>query len=157
MTLVLLVIIIASSWWPSVTIQWHRSESTWVQIVAYCLMAPSHCLDQWVWVQIVACCLMSPRHYLDQWAFIISGILCHSHWPDSVPLTLDQFHSKCTMCQLIKWLLKYCCKITFTALRSQWVNIPSITWYYNSRTVAKVKHSSDINLKNNKKKTVWIS
>ena len=76
--------------------------------------------------------------------------ICHQ-W-DSVPLTLDQFHSKCTMCQLGEWLLKYCCRITFTSLRSQWVNIPSMTWYYNSRTVANVKYGPDINLKNKQTK-----
>ena len=36
----------ANSLWPSDTILWHRSGSTWVQVMACCLMAPSHYLNQ---------------------------------------------------------------------------------------------------------------
>ena len=34
------------SLWPSDTIFWHRSGSTWVQVMACCLTAPSHYLNQ---------------------------------------------------------------------------------------------------------------
>ena len=34
------------SLWSSDTMQQHRSGSTLVQVMAWCLMAPSHCLDQ---------------------------------------------------------------------------------------------------------------
>ena len=35
-----------NSLWPSDTILWHRSGSTWVQVMACCLTAPSHYLNQ---------------------------------------------------------------------------------------------------------------
>ena len=35
-----------NSLWPRDTIQWHRSRSTLAQVMAWCLMAPSQCLNQ---------------------------------------------------------------------------------------------------------------
>ena len=43
------------SLWCSDTIWWHRSGSTWVQLMACCLMAPSHYLNQ--------CWLISMRSF----------------------------------------------------------------------------------------------
>ena len=35
-----------NSLWPSAVMCWHRSGSTFVQVMAGCLTAPSHCLNQ---------------------------------------------------------------------------------------------------------------
>ena len=47
-----------NSLWPSDTIWWHRSWSTLVQVMA--------------------CCLTAPSHYLNQYWLIISKVLWHS-------------------------------------------------------------------------------
>ena len=98
------------AWWPL------RFGSTLAQVMACCLMAPSHYLNQcWLviskvqkhsyeknfttgqWInslwpndaiwrhgtgstlaQVMACCLMAPSHYLSQCWLIISKVLCHS-------------------------------------------------------------------------------
>ena len=47
-----------NSLWPSDAIGWHTTGSTLIQVMA--------------------CCLMAPSHYLNQCWFIISQVLCHS-------------------------------------------------------------------------------
>ena len=42
-----------NSLWPSDTIWWHRTESTLVQVMAWCLMASSHYLKHcWIFISI---------------------------------------------------------------------------------------------------------
>ena len=48
-----------NSLWLSDAIWQHRSGSTLAQVMACCLTAPSHCLNQ-------CCCLTAPSHYLNQ-------------------------------------------------------------------------------------------
>ena len=40
------LVILLTSLWQSDAIQWHKSRSTLVQVMACCLMAPSHYLNQ---------------------------------------------------------------------------------------------------------------
>ena len=43
-----------NSLWPSDFIWWHRSRSTLAQVMAWCLMAPSHYLNQcWLLISVV--------------------------------------------------------------------------------------------------------
>ena len=53
-----LLVLALNSLWPSDAIQWYRTGSTLVQIMA--------------------CCLAAPIHYLNQCWFIINGVLWHS-------------------------------------------------------------------------------
>ena len=40
------------TWWPSDAIWWHKSASTLIQVMACCLTAPSHYLNQYFWLLI---------------------------------------------------------------------------------------------------------
>ena len=79
--------------WPSDAIWWHRSGSTFIQVMPWCLSAPSHCLNQ-CWL-------------------VINGVLWHSF--------KTQFHMKCSKYQFVEWVWKYTCKIT-SSPRGQWAN-----------------------------------
>ena len=100
---------------PSGTILQHKSGSTFVQVIACCLKALSHYLNQYwliikdvlwhshesnftwrganslwpsdaIWrhrsmstlAQVMACCLTAPSHYLNQCWLMISEVLWHS-------------------------------------------------------------------------------
>ena len=78
-----------NSLWPNDIIWWHRFVSTLAQVMACCLMAPSHCLNQY-------------------W-FIIISVLCHSHQGNSAGNTHESNHYNTfeilTHCSLV---IPYC-------------------------------------------------
>ena len=81
---------------PSDALWWHRSGSTWAQIMAWCLVAPSH--------------------YLNQCWLLINEVLWHS--PES-----DFTSAQANM--LYNWFESCTFKIITTFLGGQWVNIGS--------------------------------
>ena len=82
------------SLWPSDGRWWQRSESTLVQVMFFCLTAPSHYLNQ-------------------RWQ-IISEVL--------LTFILVQFHKRCLNHQSLKSVWKLNSKISFKFPRSQRVN-----------------------------------
>ena len=55
--------------WPSDIMWWHKTVSTLVQVMAWCLMAPSHCLNQ-CWLNINDIHLHPPDGNI-QWKYSI--------------------------------------------------------------------------------------
>ena len=83
-----------NSLWPSDTIWQHKSGSTLAQVMAYCLTAPSH--------------------YLNQCWLIISKVQWHSSECNFTRDTSAISHWN--------WLESYLSKILFKSPRGQWVN-----------------------------------
>ena len=83
-----------NSLWPSDTIWWHKSGSTLAQVMA--------------------CCLMAPSHYLNQCWLIISKVQWHS---SECKFTRDS-----SAISHWNWLENYLSKILFKSPRGQWVN-----------------------------------
>ena len=82
-----------NSLWPSDTIWWHRSRSTLAQVMA--------------------CCLTAPSHYLNQWWLIISEVQCNLLrviWQDIIPTTNHWNYRE-----------NFLSKIFFNHLKGQWV------------------------------------
>ena len=71
-----LTMMVFNKLWPCDTMWWHQSRSTLAQVMAYCLTAPSHYLNQ-----------------------------CWLKW-DCVALTWDQFHRKCWKYHFVLWVWK---------------------------------------------------
>ena len=82
-----------NSLWPGHAIWQHKSGST---------------LDQ-----VMACCLTAPSHYLNQCWLIIKG--------GPVAFSWEQFHWKCSRYQLVKRVWNYNFEIISTFPRGQWV------------------------------------
>ena len=83
-----------NSLWPSDAIWRHRSRTT----VA----------------QVMACCLTAPSHYLNQCWLIICEVLCH--WP----VSNCTMHAQATIwCNVFE---NYTFKITATSPTAQWIN-----------------------------------
>ena len=94
----LTLLYLLNSLWPNDAIWRHRSRSTLAQVMAYCLTAPSH--------------------YLNQCWLIFSKVQWHSVEDN---LTRDSLPFN-------PWnkLENYLSKILFKSFRDQWVNVP--TW-----------------------------
>ena len=67
---------LVNSLWPGDAIWWHRSASTLVQVMA--------------------CCLTAPSHHLNQWQPIIIGVLWH-HLRQVLKITIPQLNLKNTL------------------------------------------------------------
>ena len=85
------------SLWPSDTIWQHRTRSAWAQVMA--------------------CCLIAPSHYLDQCWLNINEVLWHSihmrtilQWVSGATILYNEFDC-------------YICEISITSTRDQWVNV----------------------------------
>ena len=112
--------LIIKSLWPSDAI-WYWSE--WV--IKFYSLFPT----MWHWssgstlVKVMACCLMAPSHYLNQCWLSIKGVLWHSLKSNST--SADELKSvKC-----VRWLHF---KMTTTTPRSWWVNAQMLkchAWY----------------------------
>ena len=83
-----------NSLWPSDAIWWHRSGPTLAQVMA--------------------CCLTAPSHYLNQCWLIISEVLWHSHKGNSIGNAEVIYHS----CQFENFKFK----IAVRSPRGQWDN-----------------------------------
>ena len=96
-----------NSMWPSDAIWWHRSGSTLAQVMA--------------------CCLMAPSHYLNQWWLIISEVQWHSYQGN---FTRDAS-------TINHWNLfeNYMSKITVKFPRGQWVKVWSMFYFCNCSDV----------------------
>ena len=66
-------------------------------------------------VQVMACCLMAPSHYLDQWWLIISRIQCHSPKSNSTGNTHNAFYKSDVECRNT-----LSCLDQYTAPNSKW-------------------------------------
>ena len=88
------------SLWPSDAIWWHRSGSTLAQVMA--------------------CCLKAPSHYLNQCWFIITDVFWHSHEGNFTRNAQDIYRSY--------EFENYEFKIAVASPRGQWVNF--ILWVY---------------------------
>ena len=85
-----------NSLWPSDAIRWHRSESTMAQVMACCLTAPSHYLNQ-CWLLLI-----EVLQHLPQRNFTVSAqatIL----WHKFANYTINQLRT-------ISWI-EMCCKL----------------------------------------------
>ena len=80
--------------WPSGAVWWHTSDSTVSQVMAWCLLAPSH--------------------YLNQSWLVIS----ESQWHQSEHISQEIPQALITLISF-----KIHCKISFKSPRGQWVNI----------------------------------
>ena len=78
---------------PSDAIWWHRSKPTLVQVMA--------------------CCLMAPSHYLNQCRLIINKFQRHSY--------KKNFTRNSSAINHWSWLQNYLSKISFKSPRGQWV------------------------------------
>ena len=81
--------------WPSDAIWWHRSGSTLAQVMAWCLKAPSHYLNQ-CWLK-------------------------HQRGP--VAFSWEWFHKKCQRYLSLIPVWKLLIKTSSTSSRGQWVNV----------------------------------
>ena len=91
-----------NSLWPSDTIWWQISGSTLAQVMA--------------------CCLMAPSHYLNQCWLIISEVQWHSHWGNFTrdASTINHYPFE-----------NYIYKISFKFPRGQWVK-PNMVGVYQT-------------------------
>ena len=86
---------LVNSLWPSDAIWWQRSGSTLVQVMA--------------------CCLTAPSHYLNQCWLIISKVLWHS----SEDIIIRRFEGTNQYSKIEDYIFK----ITLRSPRGQWVNL----------------------------------
>ena len=86
-----------NSLWPSDAIWRQRSGSTLAQVMA--------------------CCLTAPSHYLNQCWLIISEV--------QVTFILGQFHKRCLNHQSLKSVWKLHTKLSFKFPRGQWIKLMS--------------------------------
>ena len=103
-----------NSLWPSDAIWWHRSGSTLAQVMA--------------------CCLTAPSHYLNQCWLIINEVQWHSY--------LSNFTTNASTISHWNLFEKCMSKISFKSFRGHWVNhaIPlaeSMTWHQIEAIVLK--------------------
>ena len=102
-----------NSLWPSDTIWWQRSGSTLAQVMA--------------------CCLMTPSHYLNQCWLIISEVQWHSYYGD---FTRDAS-------TISHWnpFENYMSKIEFKFPRGQWVKNKN-TQFFKGWRIIEVEHAN---------------
>ena len=93
---------IVNSLWPSDTMCWHRSGSALAQVMACCLMAPSHYLNQ-CWPPIYEVLWYSPQ---------------------------EQFHGECRSYYSVLWVWQLYFKIISIFPRGQWVKTTMILLKY---------------------------
>ena len=99
-------------------------------------MGPSDAIWHWrSWstlVQIMACCLTAPSHYLNQCWLIISKVLWHLS-EDIIIRRFDDINQQSK-------IEDYIFKITLRSPKGQWVKISM--WYFNSNTSNEIKINS---------------
>ena len=92
---------VCNSSWPSDAIRWHRTRSKLVQVMACCLQAPTHYLNQW-WmsldltddkstlIQVMDWCRQAPIHYLNQCRPIINKVKAPIHYLNQCRLIISK-------------------------------------------------------------------
>ena len=115
------------SLWPSDAIWSHRSGSTLAQIMA--------------------CCLMSPSHYLKQCWFVMNRVLWHyvkSTSPQVLKISIDQMNLKCTLETFLTHLPGI--NELYTNTLVPW----SLWWYMNYRQVSNIRRTKSQHLKDSR-------
>ena len=87
-TVVMFHIVALNSLWSSDTISWHGSGSTLAHVMAWCLMAPSHYLNQ-CWSQIIS--TKDARDYFAALATLPWNVLM-LHWQDDFFSSIYYFY-----------------------------------------------------------------